>query len=438
MIIQNYWANPAKWPIDFADKVFLIRAVIEIGKAKFGDQWTGDELNSELMLPLSKEIPTNPSGRTLAAYQILKAVRPDLLAAEENENQISVSNGFIWHKWTQEQWNTAFEIIETKNNEKKFAVTRLANAKQLTLNLLQTGQLQTFTRPKVGGTFSGPLDPSVWNTELWWNRFQWGQIDPGKPFTNAVGGDTFEYIFLGSQGIQKSVDEIRLTNSPLDAFFSTGFPRVDAVLQNLKGPKFIPKNCIKLRDALSKVGLAKIQNWSGQETDEASWHDEADKDTVNYARWQDAATWFQHELFEGKITASRMQKDGTVVGVAKETFGQDQIQHIFRKHQEEAWILFVDERELSELLLSPAALSEFSGLDVQTAGLPTLTEDQLEHLYTKRVQNWPSGKTPPSRDDDYKYLCSISNEVTHKMSREVRARLAPPNWVTGGRRKLDN
>jgi hypothetical protein len=146
-------------------------------------------------------------------------------------------------------------------------------------------------------------------------------------------------------------EEIRNTNSALHDFYNSGSPEIDAITAQLKGPQFVPKNNIKLRDAVAKVGLSKIENWSGQESIEANWYNQTGKVTADLLRWRDAVMWFQQELFAGNIVASRLEKNGIIVGLPKETFAQDDIEHIFREHQEQAWIIFVNAAEL-EMLLS--------------------------------------------------------------------------------------
>jgi hypothetical protein len=43
MVDAEFWADVNRWPRDTAQFTFLIRAVLEIGKARFPDEWTGKE-----------------------------------------------------------------------------------------------------------------------------------------------------------------------------------------------------------------------------------------------------------------------------------------------------------------------------------------------------------------------------------------------------------
>lgn len=39
----KFWSNPANWPGDTGECVFLCRATLLVGKALFGEDWTGNE-----------------------------------------------------------------------------------------------------------------------------------------------------------------------------------------------------------------------------------------------------------------------------------------------------------------------------------------------------------------------------------------------------------
>ena len=79
--------------------------------------------------------------------------------------------------------------------------------------------------------------------------------------------------------------------------------------------------------------------------------------------------------------------------------------------------------------------SKQSVANAESAVLPRLSQDELDKKYEERIASWPQAIASPSRDEDYIFLSSISDEVTHKIVRDMRSRLAPTNWTTGGRRK---
>ena len=47
MTVLEFWARPHTWPRDPHGYVFLARAVEEIGRAMFGEEWTGKEVTTE-------------------------------------------------------------------------------------------------------------------------------------------------------------------------------------------------------------------------------------------------------------------------------------------------------------------------------------------------------------------------------------------------------
>ena len=166
------------------------------------------------------------------------------------------------------------------------------------------------------------------------------------------------------------------------------FPRTEAIMGNLNGPKFVPNGSVKLRDAVVKVGRAKIENWTGRESDETTWHDVSGNETSALTMWREAVIWFQQELFAGNIVASLLKKNGTLVSVARETFGQDDVEHIFREQQEQAWVIFVDAIELETLLTK-----NFSKIEKQSKKIVGQKSPLLISTLSILKKLWPDG--PP-------------------------------------------
>ena len=44
---HNHWDHPERWPRDTPDYVFLARAFQEIGRARYGNQWTDSYIEPE-------------------------------------------------------------------------------------------------------------------------------------------------------------------------------------------------------------------------------------------------------------------------------------------------------------------------------------------------------------------------------------------------------
>jgi hypothetical protein len=219
----------------------------------------------------------------------------------------------------------------------------------------------------------------------------------------------------------------------INDFYNSGNHRIDAITAKLKGPQFIPKNSIKLRDALMQAGFAKVQNWSGQENGETNWYDVAGKETQALVRWREAVVWFRQELYAGNIVASRLEKNGTLLGLPKETFAQDAIEHIFREHQEQAWIIFVNASELDTLLSIPIAKVEKQSKKLESQNPPTIaTKSELQAAYVERVKNWPANTASPTPESDLIFLKSLKPDTTRERMRDLRKAHAPDDWKRRG------
>ena len=43
--MREFWSMPSSWPMDPAGYVFLARAMDELGRARYGRDWTGEEFS---------------------------------------------------------------------------------------------------------------------------------------------------------------------------------------------------------------------------------------------------------------------------------------------------------------------------------------------------------------------------------------------------------
>jgi len=71
------WHKPAKWISDPIGYVFLPRAMLEIGKALFPNEWTRLEPTTPVFLPLPLRSATAPEWQKREAHIALCKERPD-------------------------------------------------------------------------------------------------------------------------------------------------------------------------------------------------------------------------------------------------------------------------------------------------------------------------------------------------------------------------
>ena len=73
----NFWKNAAGWPRDVGDMLFLAHAVHEVGKARFGVDWTADTPASTYIVDIDKfRTVVDDMARGFAEGRLSYALRP--------------------------------------------------------------------------------------------------------------------------------------------------------------------------------------------------------------------------------------------------------------------------------------------------------------------------------------------------------------------------
>ena len=73
-------------------------------------------------------------------------------------------------------------------------------------------------------------------------------------------------------------------------------------------------------------------------------------------------------------------------------------------------------------------------LDSDPARRKPIDIKETEQRYRQRVANWPSGRPPPSRADDEEW-CRDELGLPRDRARDLRRKLAPPDWSEPGARR---
>jgi hypothetical protein len=136
----KFWARPHEWPRDPSGYVFLARAVEKIGRARFGDKWTGEEL-------------------------------------------------------------TAQGVVRAQNAQLE-PLRRCEVVKQEIVSRCESGQITSALRPVAGGSLM-TIPRQWWNTENWRHRFIMCQLNPREPFGYGFAGDHYCWIFLTCESLDK-------------------------------------------------------------------------------------------------------------------------------------------------------------------------------------------------------------------------------------------
>ena len=205
---QDFWARPHLWPLDPSGYVFLARGVQAIGKARFGDEWTGEEVTTAFV-----KLPPGP-------------------ATQEAQRQQEAQRAII---------------------------QRLRTVQQEIVARCESGELVSAIRLKAGGVMKS-VRREWWNTEYWHNRFMMCQLNPSNHFGRGFEGDDYCWIFLTKESLEKYLQRqpFAPVATNIDVHLS---PYMKTMLAVAKRLNITPENQPKL-----EVVVAELRDcWPGSE-----------------------------------------------------------------------------------------------------------------------------------------------------------------------------
>jgi hypothetical protein len=154
---HNLWDHPERWPRDTPDYVFVARAFQEIGRARYGNQWTDSYIEPE----------------------------------EPPEDCDDVAD---------EQYDRDCEQAEVKFENMHASIARtIAEQSEL-------GNLATALRHEAGGQMNA-LEPYVWNTENIGTRFFRCQMSLSQPFQDParVRFEPLYWIYVTRESLDRYI-----------------------------------------------------------------------------------------------------------------------------------------------------------------------------------------------------------------------------------------
>jgi hypothetical protein len=184
------FVHPNTWPRDSAQCVFFGRAVIELGRARFGTAWTGTEPTMQLPVLIENEV----------------------------------------------QKKYAYRLVN--DEAKQAAISRYFQLSQDVVSLCESGILETVLRPRLGGEVA-EIPCSHWNTEDYLDRFVQFTMHPEDPFwSNGPEGEV-QWIFVTKKSLKVAVATLRADNgnSPVNTDqieYSPYLSHMIAVSQHMK------------------------------------------------------------------------------------------------------------------------------------------------------------------------------------------------------------
>jgi len=209
------WHKPAKWIRDPLGYVFLPRAVLEIGRALYPNEWTGAEPTTPVFLPLPLRSVDAPEWQKQEAHIALCRERPDFgrkpldaLPHYSNISQSGFSKGPpIIPPFTDAEWEAARAIYRRREDTARPAWVRYAQVCKIVTDACRQGQLAFGLRPRAGGAVY-PGKPEWWETEgsKLHYRLGWFRMSSTAPFAN---------------GLRDDADWICISRGSLDSFLTS-------------------------------------------------------------------------------------------------------------------------------------------------------------------------------------------------------------------------
>lgn len=204
--IQEFWTLPKRFPPDFGGFRFLGNAVNELGKAKFGTDWTGHEGRPpRLLVPTysvggiggipSADLAT-PNQR-LDIDLLLQKHRPDFQRPYPERGPF----GPVVAQFATGHWEEGIRLAQESDRKSIAARQRFSAVVAALIEALREGQVKSALRPIRGGDFSAILPPSLWNSEQIGDRFSLCQMNPLKPFDIGIAGTGYQFIFVDIAGL---------------------------------------------------------------------------------------------------------------------------------------------------------------------------------------------------------------------------------------------
>jgi len=206
--LNQFWSRALEFPKDFGGFRFLGRAVNQVGRAKFGDEWTGLEGSPPELLTPKVDLGGSggaliPSAGTAYPWQklnidrLLRKRRPDFGRPEPVRGRFGIKVA----EFTEEQWYAGLKLAQEADKASMVIRNRFATVTGTLVDALREGSLNSALRPVKGGAYSPVLPPSMWNAESFRERFRLCQMNDSDPFGIGIAGDRFQLIFVDIQGL---------------------------------------------------------------------------------------------------------------------------------------------------------------------------------------------------------------------------------------------
>ncbi len=174
----QFWSDEESWPFDPAGWVFLARAYVQIGQAKFEDSWTGNE-------PFAKY------------YEKLKSTT-------DNADFMFPNGG--------EEWREYVDLFKKRHLADEDATKRHFEMGRTIAQLCEAGNLLTGYRMKEGGSIK-ELPANFWNvpSERIFKRFICCEITLHQ---GRITDDNLAFLFVSKNSLENTLATIKEPVAP--------------------------------------------------------------------------------------------------------------------------------------------------------------------------------------------------------------------------------
>lgn len=194
------WDDKAisSWPIDFDRYIFIGRAVLKVGRALYGHEWTDADPIKHQEREFYRK-PRMTADEWWHDWHLMNAVLSEEERALLPKRTLSrrPPSGISAEIWA---------IATSRLKETRRSYQRYEAVQSKLLDWFRSGVIHTGLREHRGGEIIEAA-PTFWNGEDLAFRFDYGKVDENRPFDPIIDkpSDTLSWIFVDENSLDKSI-----------------------------------------------------------------------------------------------------------------------------------------------------------------------------------------------------------------------------------------
>ena len=202
----QFWTQPDRWPIDSKSHLFAARAILELGRRRFGDNWSDTGPATALTEPLPELSVWTPMEEVRRGIEIICRRDQGILGGFagigcEFANREARGTCFP----TDAEWKMATKHAKSDQVESWQRLDPFLHVVQELTTACHSGNVVSGIRPLIGGEVIDK-DYSFWNFEFNVLRFDTCKLDLAHPF-NTHPAQPDHWLFIERQTFAKLLAE---------------------------------------------------------------------------------------------------------------------------------------------------------------------------------------------------------------------------------------